>query len=122
MNIASVGIDLGKKAIYRIYPVCHGRGRCYLSSGSNNMTLGWFIAGVGVGATASLLIKPASGVQMCEAISDAASAAVEVDGEKLEDVKDQAQGVVEDAKKAAQAAEVASAQVRTSADLHSEAS
>ena len=36
--------------------------------------------------------------------------------------KEEAQGVIEDAKKAAQAAEVASAQVRSSANLHSEAS
>jgi gas vesicle protein len=86
------------------------------------MKLLWFIAGVGVGATISLFIAPTSGAQMREVISDAASAAVEVAAAKLEDVKEEAQGIVEDAKKATQEAEAASAQVRTSANMHSEAS
>jgi gas vesicle protein len=86
------------------------------------MKILWFIAGVGVGATVSLFVAPTSGAQMREVISDAASAAVEVAEGRLEDLKEQAQGVVEDAKKATQEAEAASAQVRTSANLHSEAS
>ena len=86
------------------------------------MKLIWFIAGVGVGATISLFIAPTSGAQMREVVSDAASAAVEVAEGKLEVIKKQAQGVVEDGEKATQVAEVASAQVRTSANLHSEAS
>jgi|HubBroStandDraft_6_1064221.scaffolds.fasta_scaffold43297_1 gas vesicle protein len=86
------------------------------------MKILWFIAGVGVGATVSLFVAPTSGAQMREVISDAASAAVEVAEGRLEDLKEQAQGVVEDAKKATEEAEAASAQVRTSANLHSEAS
>jgi gas vesicle protein len=86
------------------------------------MKLLWLIAGVGVGATISLFIAPTSGAQMREVISDTASAAVEIAGAKLEDVKEQAQGLAEDTKKAVQEAEAASAQVRSTANLNSEAS
>lgn len=88
----------------------------------HDMKLMWFVAGVGVGATISLFIAPTSGAQMREVIADTASAALEVAEAKLEDVKEQAQGIAEDAKKAVQEAEVASAQVRSSANLNSEAS
>ena len=86
------------------------------------MRLIWFIAGVGVGATISLFIAPTPGAQMREVISDTASAAVDIVGTKVEDAQEQALRLAEDAKKAVQEAEVASAQVRSPANFHSEAS
>lgn len=46
----------------------------------------WFIVGVGVGATISLFIAPASGAEMREALSGAATGAVEVAGARMSEV------------------------------------
>lgn len=61
----------------------------------------WFLFGVGVGAAVGLVLAPASGQEMREALSDAASGAVEVAGARMGDVAQKAKDTVEKVKKRA---------------------
>ncbi len=61
----------------------------------------WFLVGVGVGATLGLVLAPAPGQEMREALSDAAAGAVEVAEARMGDVAQKAKAVVGKAKKTA---------------------
>jgi gas vesicle protein len=61
----------------------------------------WFLFGVGVGAAVGLVLAPASGQEMREALSDAASGAVEVAEARLGDITEKAKYTVDQVKKRA---------------------
>jgi gas vesicle protein len=61
----------------------------------------WFLFGVGVGAAVGLVLAPASGQEMREALSDAAAGAVEVAEARIGDLTQKAKDTVDKLKKRA---------------------
>jgi gas vesicle protein len=55
----------------------------------------WFMVGVGVGAAVSLFLAPASGLEIREALSDAAAGAAEVAEARMGEIAQKAKDTIE---------------------------